>query len=152
MLRVKLPFQYISNQHKNIAYHCACRCPTSTSTDFWLQREIRFFYNLFGYYRLQIIFLDQTPCFKMSDKTLYISWHLWVLTFLMLKMEYSSFRDQYHACWCHSSWSRQGISRHGIYSIGYATTRVGNLVFSVERNHRYDMKCEYICFTLFSAC
>ena len=48
----------------------------------------------------------------------------WILTLLMLGMEYSCFGDQYHTCWWLGSLSRQGISRHGIDSIGYATCRV----------------------------
>ena len=39
---------------------------------------------------------------------------------LMLETEYSDLFDQYmyHASWCPGSLSRQGISRHGIDSMG----------------------------------
>ena len=69
-----------------------------------------------------------------------------VLTLQMLETEYSGFGDQYHACWCPGSSSHQGISRHGIDSIGYATCGVAPLVIwsSVEQNLTYDTKCEYI--------
>ena len=48
-------------------------------------------------------------------------------TLLMLETEYPSFGAQYHACWCPGSLSHQGISRHGIDSIGYATYRIAQL-------------------------
>ena len=57
------------------------------------------------------------------------------LVLLMLKTEYSSLLGQYHACWCRGSSSRQDISRHGIDSIGSATSKVTplwNWSFSVE--------------------
>ena len=37
---------------------------------------------------------------------------------LLLETEYSVLCGQYHARWCPGSLSRQGISRHGIASIG----------------------------------
>ena len=67
-----------------------------------------------------------------------------VLALQMLATEYFGFWDQYHACWCPGSLSRQGISRHGIDSIGYATCGVAPLLIwsSVEQNLTYDTKCK----------
>ena len=73
------------------------------------------------------------------------------LTLLMQEMEYSGLFNQYHACWCPGSLRRQGFSRYGIDSIGYATCRVTPLGIwssSVEWTPRYDMKCEYIFYNL----
>ena len=42
---------------------------------------------------------------------------------LMLETQYSGFGGQYDVCCCPGSLSRQGISRHGIGSIGQATLR-----------------------------
>ena len=69
------------------------------------------------------------------------------VTLPMLETKYSRFGDQYHSCWCPGSLSRQGISRHGIDSIRYATCRVAPLEIwspSVEQIPRCDTKCEYI--------
>ena len=47
--------------------------------------------------------------------------YLIFLTLLMLEMEYSGFRGQYHACWCTGSQSCQCISRHSIGCVGQMT-------------------------------
>ena len=65
----------------------------------------------------------------------------------ILETGYSGFGDQYHDCWCPGSFSHQGISRHGIDSIGYATCVVAPSEIwssSVGQNPRHDTKCEYI--------
>ena len=73
---------------------------------------------------------------------------VWMLE--MLGTEYSGFGYQYRACWC-PGLSCQGISRHGIDSIGYATCGVAPLEIwssSVEQNPTYDMKYEFIYYNL----
>ena len=64
-----------------------------------------------------------------------------VFTFLMLETDYSSLYGQYHACWCPSSLSHQGIKKHVFDSIGNATCRVVPFWIwsSVEQNPIQDM-------------
>ena len=49
------------------------------------------------------------------------------VTLLVLGTEYSLSGNQYHACWCPGSLSRQGISGHGIDSIRQAACRIVGL-------------------------
>ena len=58
-----------------------------------------------------------------------------IKAFPMLETEYSSLFDQYHACWCPGSLSRQDISRHGVDSIGYATcTKCEYVFYDIQNN------------------
>ena len=67
-----------------------------------------------GFYSVETFLL------LLALKVRYMSrWDLcWELTVVMLETEYSGLFGQYHACWCTGFLSHQGISRHGIDSIG----------------------------------
>ena len=60
------------------------------------------------------------------------------INLVMLETDYSGLFGQYHtcSCWCLGSWSRHGISSHGIDSMGQATFRVSPLWIwsSVKQN------------------
>ena len=56
----------------------------------------------------------------------------------MLETEYSAYGDQYHACWCPGSWSRQGITRHGIDNMHYCSNV--NFIYLVQANSNIWLK------------
>ena len=68
--------------------------------------------------RISSLLLTYTPVNNTSAKIHSQS----VLTPLMLETEYSGFGDQYHACWCPGSQSRQSISKNAIDSRLFRTS------------------------------